>query len=68
MTKGAFIADHSHNLSYLNPALFATIANKEDYPTYAEALYGPDSSGFISAMETEILTLIELNVFDAIKR
>ena len=63
-TIGAFMAEHSQNLSYgnlveyLNPALFATMANKEDNPTYAEALYGPDSCGFISAMETEILTLI----------
>ena len=50
-TMGAFMADHSQNLSYgnlvkyLNPALFATMANKEDHPTYAEALYVPDSCG-----------------------
>ena len=44
------------------------MANKEDNPTYAEALYGPDSCGFISAMETEILTLIELKVFDLVPR
>ena len=31
---------------------------------YAEALYGSDSCGFISAMETEIFTLIELTVFE----
>ena len=35
------------------------MANKEDHPTYAEALYGLDSCDFISAMETEIFTLIE---------
>ena len=52
-TMGSFIADHSQNLlyqnlvEYLNPALFVTMANKEDHPTYAEALYGPDSCGFI---------------------
>ena len=73
-TMGAFMAEHSQNLSYgnlveyHNPALFATMANKEDHPTYAEALYGPDSCGFISAMETEILTLIELKVFDLVPR
>ena len=73
-TIGAFMADHSRNLSYrnlaeyLNPTLFATMANKEDYPTYAEALNGPDSCGFIGAMETEILTLIELKVFELVER
>ena len=73
-TIGAFIVDHSQNLAYgnlveyLNPALFATMANKEDHHTYSEALYRHDSSGFICAMETEILTLIELNVFDPVER
>ena len=68
------MADHSRNLSnenlmeYLNPALFATMANKEDHPTYPEALYGPDSCDFIGAMETEILTLIQLKVFDLVVR
>ena len=55
-------------MEYLNPALFATMANKEDHPTYAKALYGPDSCGFISAMETEILTRIKLNVFELVER
>ena len=73
-TIGAFMANHSQNLSYgnlveyLNPALFATMANKEYHPTFAEALYGPNSSGFTCAMDTEILTIIELNVFDVVKR
>ena len=68
------MADHSQNLSYrnlveyLNPALFATMTNKDDHPTYTEELYGPDSGGFICAMETDILTLIELNVFNIVKR
>ena len=72
-TIGAFMIDHSQNLSYgklveyLNLALYATMANKEDNPTYAEALYGPDSCGFIGAMETEILTLIELDIFELVK-
>ena len=44
-TIGAFLADQSQNLShknlveYLNPALFVTITDKKDHPTYAEALY-----------------------------
>ena len=73
-TMGVFIADHSQNLlygnlvEYLNPALFATMANKEDHPTYAEALYGPNSCGFISAIEAEILTLIELDVFELVEQ
>ena len=68
------MADHSKNLSYgdlveyLNPALFATMANTEDCPTYVEALYGPVSCGFIGAMETKILTLNELKVFDLVER
>ena len=68
------MADHSHNLlygnlvEYLNPALFATMANKEDHPTYTEALYGPDSCGFVCAMETEMVTLIELKVFENVPR
>ena len=72
-TMCAFIADHSQNLfygnliEYLNPALFTTMANKEDCPTYAKALYDPYSSGFTSTMETEILVLIELKVFDVIE-
>ena len=67
------MADHSRNLSYenlveyLNPALFAKIANKEDHLTYAEALYGPDSCGFIGAIETEILTLIKLKILDLVE-
>ena len=44
------------------------MANKEDHPTYAEALYGPDSCGFIDAMETEMLTLIALKVFENVPR
>ena len=44
------------------------MVNEEDHPTYAEALYGPYSSGYISAMETKILTLIELNIFNVIER
>ena len=68
------MTDHSWNLfygnlaEYLNPALFATMANKEDHYSYTEALFGPDSCGFIGAMETEILTLIGLKVFNLVER
>ena len=71
---GAFIAEHQQNLSYdnlveyLNPALLITLANKEDNPTFKEAMISPEAAGFVSAMETEILTLIELDVFDIVPR
>ena len=45
---GSFIAKHSQYLlygklvAYLNPALFMTMANKEDNLTYREAMSGPD--------------------------
>ena len=73
-TLGAFAAEHCQSLSYgnlveyLNPALFITMANKEDNPTYKEAMSGPDVSGFIAAMEDEIEVLIRLNVFDVVLR
>ena len=55
-------------VEYLNPALLVTIANKEDNPTFKEAMASPDSAGFIKAMEIEIRTLIELDVFDVVMR
>ena len=33
-------------INYLNPFLFATIANQEDNPTFTEAMNGPDAAGF----------------------
>ena len=69
---GAFIAEHQHNLSYdnqfeyLNPALLITFANKEDNPTFKEAMISPEAAGFVSAMKTGILTLIELDIFDIV--
>ena len=53
-TMGSFITSHQSNISYgklveyLNPAIFATMANKEDNPTFAEAMASPDSGGFIN--------------------
>jgi hypothetical protein len=44
------------------------MANKDDNPTFKEAMTGPDAGGFITAMEAEILSLIELNVFDIVNR
>ena len=71
---GAFMSEHNKSLSYdnlvgyLNPALFSTMANKEDNPTFKEAMCGPDAAGFIEAMEAEIVTLIELGVFDILEK
>jgi hypothetical protein len=71
---GSFISEHrrylskSNPLDYLNPAAFATMANKEDNPTFKEAMAGPDAGGFITAMEAEIVTLIELDVFEIVNR
>ena len=71
-TMGSFIAEHNQYLSYgnlveyLNPALVMTMANKEDNPTYKKAMCGPDKAGFIAAMGKEMMTLMELNVYDLV--
>jgi hypothetical protein len=71
---GSFISEHrrylskSNLLDYLNPAALATMANKDDNPTFKEAMAGPDAGGFITAMEAEIITLIELDVFEIVDR
>jgi hypothetical protein len=50
-------------LEYFNPALLITVINQEDNPTLKEAMNGPDASGFMKAMETEIETLIKMQAF-----
>jgi hypothetical protein len=45
-------------LEYFNPALLIAVANEEDNPTLKEAMNGPDSAGFMKAMEIEIDTVI----------
>ena len=55
-------------LEYLNPALLITLANKEENSTFKEAMISPEAAGFVSAMETEIPTLIELDVFEIVPR
>ena len=77
-TLHSFIAEHQQALgyslhgtplvNYLNPAIFQTMANKMDTPTFTEAMNGPDSAGFLKAMELEMATLIEMETFDVIKR
>ena len=72
-TLGAFFTEYRKNQSfnglveYLNPALFATIANREDNPSFFEAMNCPEAGGFIAAMEAEILTFIKHDVFDIVK-
>jgi hypothetical protein len=34
----------------------ATMANKDNNPTFKEAMAGPDAGGFITAMEAEVLS------------
>ena len=69
-----FATEHKKNTLYdslvdfLNPAILATLADKEDNPTYQEAMAGPDAAGFIEAMKQEIKILEELEVFDIVVR
>jgi len=72
-TLGSFASEHQKSsydrlVEYLNPALFMTMANKEDNPTLKEAMASPDAAGFIAAMELEVRTLMELNVFEIVPR
>ena len=73
-TIGAFISEHRQNstydnlVDYLNPALLSTLANKEDNPTFTEVMSGPEAAGFITAMEIEVKTLLDLDVFDIVPR
>ena len=73
-TLGSFIVvKHNQYLSYgniveyLNPAIFIILADKEDNPTYREVMSSPDKAGFIAAMGKEILTLMELDVYDLVE-
>ena len=50
-------------LNYLNPALFIVLLNNNDNPTLIEAMNDPDSTGFMSAKEKEIETLITKQAF-----
>jgi hypothetical protein len=48
--------------------LLIAVANKEDNPTLKEAMNGPDSAGFMKAMEIKIETLIRMNAFVVVDR
>jgi hypothetical protein len=72
-TLGSFIVEHQQYLTtllsgmqlvdYLNLALYMTVANQDDNPTLTEAMNGPDAAGFFKAMEQELETLIQMEVF-----
>jgi hypothetical protein len=72
-TLGSFIVEHQQYITtlpsgtqlveYLNPALYITVINQDDNPTLTEAMNGPDAAGFFKAMELELATLIEMEVF-----
>jgi hypothetical protein len=55
-------------VTYLNPALLATLASENDTPNFTEAMNGPNSAGFFKAMETELNTLISMETFIVMKR
>ena len=42
------------------------MVNKEDNPTYKEAMCCPDKAGFIAVMGKEMMTLLELDVYDLV--
>ena len=77
-TLGSFIIEHQQFLTvlssgiqlveYLNPALYITVANQDDTPTLTEAMNGTDAAGFFKAMELELATLIEMEVFTVVDR
>ena len=47
-------------VNYLNPAILQSLINRTDTTTFIEAMYGPDSAGFLKAMESEMATLIDM--------
>ena len=55
-----FATEHRKHTLYdslvdcLNPALLATMADKDDDPTHNEAMVSPDAAGFIEAMKLEV--------------
>ena len=55
-------------LNYLNPALFIVLMNKDDSPNLNEAMNGPDSAGFMAAMERENETLIDMEAFVVVNK
>ena len=73
-TLSMFATEHKKNTlynticEYLNPALLVTMANKDDNPTFSEAMVSPDRGGFIAAMEVEVQTLIDMTAFDVVPR
>ena len=73
----SFMAEHQQFFSYsingtplvnyFNPAILQSMMNRTDTPTFTEAMSGPDSAGFLKAMELEMMTLIGMKTFDVVK-
>lgn len=42
------------------------MANEEDNSTFKEAMVSPDAAGFIKAMEVEVATLHQLDIYDLV--
>ena len=55
-------------VNYLNPALLITMANKDDNPTFLEAVTGPDAAGFMEVIKLELSTLVEMKTFDIVDK
>ena len=55
-------------LNYLNSALFIVLMNNDDTSNLTEAMNGPDSAGFMAAMEKEIETLIDMKAFVVVEK
>ena len=51
-----------------DPLTLATKANSADTPTYEEAMNGPDAEGCLEACRKELTTLINMKVWDVVKR
>ena len=77
-TLHSFIPEHQQFLSYsikgtplvnyLNPGIVQSMSNLTKTPTFTEAMNGPNSAGFLRAMEPEISTFIDMDTFDVVKR
>ena len=55
-------------LNYLNPTLFIVRMNNDDNLNLTEAMNGPDSAGFMAAIEKEFETLIEMKAFVVVNK
>ena len=50
-------------LNFFNPTLFVVMLNNDNNPTLTKAMDGPNSTGFVVAMEKKAQTLIQKQAF-----